>query len=79
MGDEDTSELVRKAVVEVIDCAPGDVVADARLRDDLEMDSIDLVEVGHILEQALGAEIDDDEIYDVETIGGLIALVEAKR
>lgn len=79
MGVDDAAALVRQAVVEVVDCAPADVVGPAHLRNDLEMDSIDLVEVGHLLEQSLGAEIDDDEIYDIETVDGLIALVEAKR
>jgi acyl carrier protein len=44
----------------------------ANLRDDLEMDSLDLVELVSILEDHLGSPIDRDEVEEVRTVDDVI-------
>ncbi len=45
----------------------------------LEMDSLTRFEVMMRFEEALGIELDDDDIENVATIGGLVAFLEAAR
>lgn len=50
----------------------------AKLREDLGADSLDLVEIAMFLEEEFSVEISDDEINHVETVQNLISLVESK-
>jgi len=55
------------------------VTADARFKEDLDADSLDLVEVVLALEEKFGIEIPDDEIAGVKTVGEAANLVIAKQ
>jgi len=55
------------------------VTADARFKEDLDADSLDLVEVVLALEEKFGIEIPDDEIAGVKTVGEAADLVIAKQ
>ena len=55
------------------------VTADARFKEDLDADSLDLVEVVLALEERFGVEIPDDEIAGVKTVGEAADLVIAKQ
>lgn len=51
---------------------------EAKLQDDLGLDSLDAVEMASDLEERFGIEIPDDELENVETIGDTIDLIEPK-
>lgn len=55
------------------------VTADARFKEDLDADSLDLVEVVLALEERFGIAIPDDEIAGVKTVGEAADLVLAKQ
>ena len=55
------------------------VTADARFKEDLDADSLDLVEVVLAFKQKSGFEIPDDEIAGVKTVGEAADLVIAKQ
>jgi acyl carrier protein len=55
------------------------VTAEARFKEDLDADSLDLVEVVLALEEKFGIEIPDDEIAGVKTVGEAADLVIAKQ
>jgi len=55
------------------------VTADARFKEDLDADSLDLVEVVLALEEKFGIEIPDEEIAGVKTVGEAADLVLAKQ
>ena len=57
----------------------GKVTADARFKEDLDADSLDLVEVVLALEEKFGIEIPDDEIAGVKTVGEAADLVLTKQ
>ncbi|WP_306324044.1 MULTISPECIES: acyl carrier protein [unclassified Streptomyces] len=54
---------------------PEEVTHDARLREDLGMDSLDLVELVSILEENLGAPVDDEDAQRLSTVGEVVAHV----
>ena len=47
--------------------------------EDLDVDSLDLVEVAQIVEDEFGVELDGDAVKDVKTVGDVIDLVVARR
>jgi len=55
------------------------VTADARFKEDLDADSLDLVEVVLALEEKFGIEISDDQIAGVKTVGEAADLVISKQ
>ncbi|HKE99668.1 MAG TPA: acyl carrier protein [Actinomycetes bacterium] len=55
------------------------VTAEARFKEDLDADSLDLVEVVLALEERFGIEIPDEEIAGVKTVGEAADLVIAKQ
>jgi acyl carrier protein len=55
-----------------------DVKMDASLADDLNLDSLDTVELTLALEQQFEIEIPDSELEDLSTVGDAVDLIESK-
>ena len=67
-----TEERVRNIIVELLGVEPDAVTREARFREDLEADSLDLVELIMEFEQEFGGEISDEEAQQIETVGQAI-------
>ena len=82
MADE-TFETFKKCAVEVLQVSEDQVTMDAKFGDDLDADSLDLVELVKALEDRFGITISDDDLKPIESVGDAIALtirlVEAKE
>lgn len=52
------------------------VVPEARFREDLDADSLDLVELMMAFEEEFGGEISDEDAQKVQTVGEVIALLQ---
>ena len=68
-------QWLRAEVADFFEVEPEKVQLDTNFYDDLEADSIDLVEVITIIERELDLEIDDQHLYDIETVGELVKVV----
>lgn len=44
----------------------------------IDVDSLDLVEIGQIIEDEFGIQVEPDDIAGVETVGGVIAVLASK-
>ena len=53
------------------------VTANARFREDLEADSLDLVELIMAFEEEFGGEISDDEAQKITTVGEAVSYLDA--
>ncbi len=60
------------AVVEVTGLDPERITDEATL-EELEVDSLDLIEIGMIIEQAHGIEVNGDDLEGVVTFGDAVA------
>ena len=56
----------------------GKIVPAALLKDDLDVDSLDLVEVAMALEDVYSLTLDEDEMDDIKTVGDIVTLIEAR-
>lgn len=77
-----TTPTTEQTVIAAIATISGTKREDIRLDDTFErlhMDSLDIVETAMALEDEMAICIDDDDLAEVDTVGGLIALVERIR
>ena len=73
----DTFEQVKAVIVELLSIDEEKVTPDARFREDLEADSLDLVELIMAFEEKFGGEISDEDAQKINTVGEVVAYIEA--
>ena len=73
----DTFEWVKKIIVDQLGVDAEKVTANARFREDLEADSLDLVELIMAFEEEFGGEISDDEAQKITTVGEAVSYLDA--
>ena len=76
MEPADLQRTVREILVEEFELDPQDVRPEARLGEDLELDSLDRVDLIVTLEKATGIRFVEDQVKEVRTVGDLVAAVE---
>ncbi|MFL6163209.1 MAG: acyl carrier protein [Jatrophihabitantaceae bacterium] len=62
---------------EVADVAPGDVTVDKSFTDDLDVDSLSMVEVAMAAEEKFGVKIPDEELPKLKTVGDAVNYISA--
>ena len=67
-----------EVAVEVLSVEPDAVTEEARFKEDLDADSLDLVELVMGLEEQFDIEVPEDDLEGVTTIGQAVDLVLAK-
>jgi acyl carrier protein len=68
----------RKCAVEVLSVEESAVTPDAKFGDDLDADSLDLVELVMALEEEFDIEVPEEDLAEVETVGQAYDLVAGK-
>ena len=68
-------DALRKAAVDVLSVEPDQVTEQASFADDLDADSLDLVELVMQLEDTLDVTIEEDALGDVRTVGDALDLI----
>lgn len=71
----DIETRVRNIVVELLGVEKDQVVAGAKFREDLEADSLDLVELIMAFEEEFNGEISDEQAQTITTVGEAIAYI----
>jgi acyl carrier protein len=71
-------EDVQAVIVEVLGVDPEEVTLEASFRENLEADSLDLVELIMAFEDKFGAEIPDEDAQQLNTVGEAVAYVEKR-
>jgi acyl carrier protein len=69
---------LREVAVEVLSVDPDSVVEDARFKEDLDADSLDLVELVMGLEERFDISVPEEDLENVGTVGQAVDLVLAK-
>lgn len=72
----DVLEKVKAIIVEQLGVDEQKVTPEARFREDLEADSLDLVELIMAFEEEFGGEISDEEAQGITTVGEAVAYLE---
>ena len=78
MDQEAAFEKFKQCAIEVLQVAPDKVTPDARFGDDLDADSLDLVELVMALEESFDITVDEAELEGIETVEQAFDLVSSK-
>jgi acyl carrier protein len=76
MSDE-VFEKVKVIIIDLLGVDEDKVLTEARFREDLEADSLDLVELIMALEDEFGGEISDEEAQNITTVGEAVNYLKA--
>jgi acyl carrier protein len=78
MDRQDIAQRVRGALAKGLGVDISEVTPEARFEDDLDADSLDLVEAALAVEEDLGVKVEDEEMRDIHTVSDVVNLVAAK-
>lgn len=79
MTKEEVFAKVKDITVEQLGVDEDEVTMEASFRDDLEADSLDLVELIMAFEEEFGGEISDDEAQKITTVGEAVEYLLANQ
>jgi acyl carrier protein len=79
VAEGDTFEQVKAIIVDKLGVDESRVVPSARFREDLEADSLDLVELIMDFEEKFGGEISDEEAQKITTVGEAVAFLDSHK
>lgn len=76
-----TADEIREGLAsilnEVADVAPDDVTDEKSFTDDLDVDSLSMVEVAMAAEEKFGVKIPDDELPKLKTVGDAVNYIQS--
>ncbi|MGA7194183.1 MAG: acyl carrier protein [Anaerolineales bacterium] len=75
----DTFSEIKKIIVDLLGSDESKVTMEARFREDLEADSLDLVELIMAFEDKFGAEISDEAAQKITTVGEAVNYIDAHK
>lgn len=71
-------EKLREIICEFADVKPEDITEETNIRTDLALDSLSLLNLAVEIENEFELEISDRDAMNLETVGDVLALIEAK-
>jgi len=74
---DNTFEQVKDIIVDLLGVDESKVNMEARFREDLEADSLDLVELIMAFEDKFGGEISDDDAQKITTVGEAVTYLDS--
>jgi acyl carrier protein len=75
----DTFSEIKKIIVDLLGADESKVKMEARFREDLEADSLDLVELIMAFEDKFGTEISDEAAQKITTVGEAVNYIDSHK
>lgn len=76
---EITFESVRDIIVDTLSCEAEDVKLETNLIEDLEADSLEIVELSMALQEQLGVGIEDEDLEKIHTVQDILDYIKSKQ
>jgi len=76
--NDEAFEKFKESAVEVLQVPADKITREARFAEDLDADSLDLVELVMALEESFDVTVEESELEGIETIGQAFDLIVAK-
>lgn len=75
----DVLDGVKEIIVELLGVDASKVTLEARFREELEADSLDIVELIMAFEDKFGREISDEDAQNITTVGEVVKYIEQNQ
>ncbi|MEW5828077.1 MAG: acyl carrier protein [Chloroflexota bacterium] len=75
----DTFNEIKAIIVELLGVEEGKITMEARFREELDADSLDLVELIMAFEDKFGAEISDEDAQKITTVGEAVKYIDEHK
>ena len=72
-------DQIKKILVETMDIEEEKITLDAKLKDDLNLDSLDSVELIMSAEEEFGIEIPDEDVMNFKTVNDIVNYIEQHK
>lgn len=76
---EITFESVRNIIVDTLSCGADEVTPETNLVEDLEADSLEIVELSMALQESLGVGIEDEDLEKIHTVQDILDYIKSKQ
>lgn len=71
-------EKVREIICDQLDLEENKVTMDSSILDDLDADSLDVVDLVMSLEDEYGIEMPDEDVENIKTVGDIVRYIEER-
>lgn len=75
----DTFNEIKGIIVDLLGADEAKITPEARFREDLEADSLDIVELIMAFEDKFGSEISDEDAQNISTVGEAVSYIDSQR
>lgn len=72
-------EKVKQIIAGKMSISEDDITVDTKLKEDLQADSLDMVELVMAAEDEFGVEIDEDAVREFSTVGDVVKYIEENK
>lgn len=72
-------DKVKEIILEVLNIPTDKITLETNLKDDLKVDSVDLLELIVEFEDVFGVEVSNDDVKGIITVGDIVAYLEARN
>ncbi len=72
-------ETVREIIVENLGCDEDEVKLETNLIEDLEADSLDIVDISLKLEEEYGIKVEEEDFEKLNTVQDIVSYIESKQ
>ncbi|MFC2527907.1 MAG: acyl carrier protein [Campylobacter sp.] len=78
MSKDEIFEILKKALVELFEIDESKVVPEAKIYEDLQIDSIDAIDLVDYVKKNTGYKLMPDDFKNIQTLGDIVDAVAAK-
>ena len=78
MSKDEIFEILKKALVELFEIDESKVVSEAKIYEDLQIDSIDAIDLVDYVKKNTGYKLMPDDFKNIQTLGDIVDAVAAK-
>ncbi|HAJ74756.1 MAG TPA: acyl carrier protein [Lachnospiraceae bacterium] len=74
-----TFDQVKEIIIDTLNFDAEDIQMESNFFEDLEADSLDVVELMMALEEKMGVKIPDEELQNLRTVGSVVEYIDAHK